>query len=244
MGAFVAKTPEQSEAEEQRLPAKPGHSEHPFYIQLHPSEWDWEPGSGWVPSIGQLAITPGVMGVSAPVRKGGAIEDGPAILAAQKLGWVILHETKDYLRYGLTVNGRRCYFTKWDTPDIFNGRVTWTCDRAGFLAYIMSKVGSHPGALVKPCSEGYKTRKIAAFVKRLDRLETDSANNPQHHGKRRRYLEAVRKHAAMVAELAGEDFKAIEAKPLSEFENRGAPVETPEKTRKPRKAKAEEESNG
>ena len=112
------------------------------------------------------------------------------------------------------------------------------------LAYIMSKVGSHPGALVKPCSEGYKTRKIAAFVKRLDRLETDSANNPQHHGKRRRYLEAVRKHAAMVAGAGWRGLQGHRGQAAVGVREPGRPVETPEKTRKPRKAKAEEESNG
>ena len=120
MGAFVAKTPEQSEAEEQRLPAKPGHSEHPSISS--PSK---RVGLGARERLGSVHRAAGdhprCDGCERARQEGRAIEDGPAILAAQKLRWVILHETKDYLRYGLTVNGRRCYFTKWDTPTSSTG---------------------------------------------------------------------------------------------------------------------------
>jgi len=199
------------EARAELLPANPGQSRYPFFLQLHPREWTWEPGRGWVPSVGRLPLSPGVMGVASPVRQGAPVDSGPAVLQAERAGWIVIKDQSEYLGYTMTVAGRRCYHTRWDKPDIYHGSVDWEHDKAGYLEYILSKVGTDPGRLIEPCRPKLKDRKISAFMKRLQRIERQATDNPGNGAAQRRFETATRQMAAMQAERAGEPFEHIEA---------------------------------
>lgn len=212
MPAYVPKAVSRDDRESSaKLPRNPGQSRYPFYLQLHPREWEWERGAGWFPSVGRLAITPGSMGVQNPPRQGDPVDPAPAILNAERQGWVVLKAQEEYLCYLDVEGGGRCYFTKWDSPDVYYKSVSWDHDAAGLRAFVMSKVGSGPGKLIPACPERLRERKIAAFRKRLERLELMSTTNPNNGSMAQRFKQAQLQLRAMVAELAGEPFEHIEA---------------------------------
>ena len=184
-----------------KLPRKCGQSRAPFFLQVHPREWSWHEQRGWVPTVGRLFITPGVMGVSTPRRPGAGVDASPAVNAAERMGWIVLKPQELYLRSLPMEGGGLCYFTAWDTPDEYHGAVEWEYDESGFLDYLLALVGDGPGQVIPPCSVRLKSRKISAFEKRVRRLEKTAADNTANANLQHRFVEASEQLAAMREDL-------------------------------------------
>lgn len=205
MATFVPQTVRPHAVDSGVLPRRSGQSKDPFYLTLNPLQWDWHEVRGWVPAVGRLYITPGVMGTPTPERKGDPVNPSPAILAVERFQSVVIKDQETYLRR-LPRQGGWCYFTRWDTPDVYHGEVSWEFDADGYMDFIASHVGTAPGKLIKPPPKRLKERKIATHGARLSRLERLHHDNPRDGGIRRRYLAALLQDRQMRAELEGRPF--------------------------------------